>query len=1281
MKLNFRPFEQFVQLYVVPKTIARAQDSIVTYIDVSNTAIKARVRGTKSYNVNVVFNGWEVVRSSCNCSYDPRGYCEHIVNVLIHADRILNNRKIAESYQQSSLFDVQDDTKTINIEQTQLDNEETLEDLLINDSQQKLNVSFQYNSTTEEAIYTIVDQQILQLTDEIIINSTHPKLRKYDPIQDFTIQNAELSPNKLTAIVTAPWEFYFGNKIGTIELSQEKNNIVAKCSCKNKTHVICPHVIFVLSAVINKHLHLYLSFDHQERHKYLSNYALREGEPNIANFDEIYSLFVPKVKLTVKKKVSVFSPQAAVFNSFVEDFGQVSIAVPQNRLKSIKTEENQEFILFKTDAKLDGTLECELLLLETSLYADGEMKSDVRVVPLSQRLSVTKNKDEIMFLSAFLALLESNRMSVEKKEMYRWIFNNPLQLPFYRQHTDYDWRYKWSKVNVSKFHKIEVLDDEHKITIHVNRHTNDSPQEFYSVDLRIEREERSWSMQNFEILEHLVFVEDKVLLVQNDAIFNAIRFFEQHKGRFLVHKTQFSDFQETFIRSIEQSIPVVYDFVQTTQQLTDEHKVETQEFPKRLIYLSESDDYILITPTVRYENVEVGVFSPKNIYLEDAEGKLYLKPRDKDAEEEFIELLRTQHQAFEQRPTTHFFYLHYSEFMDNMWFQEAFETWKKWNVEVLGYKNLKNNYNPNKMSASLNIASGIDWFDLETDISFGEQRVNLQEIQRSIINKNHFVVLGDGTKGLLPQEWIAKFERYFRTGELKSGKLRIHKSNFQLIDELFEKEILPESVQIELSQYIEKLSNFQSIQQINPPKELKASLREYQKEGLNWLNFLYDFNFGGCLADDMGLGKTIQIISYLLLRKEKGNTLPNLVIMPTSLLFNWQHEVEKFAPNMRYIVLYGNNRQTETIEFANYDLILTSYGTMLSDIDTLRHKHFDVIVLDESQAIKNPTSKRYKAVQLLHARQRVVATGTPIENNTFDLYAQLSFAMPGLLGSQKQFATHYSTPIDKFGDAQRAKELHQKIHPFVLRRTKQQVATELPPKTEITIYCPMEKHQQKVYDAYRAEFQRYLAGLSDEQMHKSALNVLQGLTKLRQICNSPALLSDEEFYGEESAKIDELIRQINKLKDDHKILVFSQFVSMLELIKQRLNDENISHAYLTGQTKDRQRQVDNFQNDSSIRVFLISLKAGGTGLNLTEAEYVFIVDPWWNPAVENQAIDRAYRIGQKNKVMAMRLITPNTIEEKIMELQARKSQLAQDLIRTDEQVFKRLSKDELINIL
>jgi|GEM_PF-55789 len=1272
MKLKFPPFKKFIKSSFIPRTISRANDSDIIHLDVSATTIKAVVQGTNLYNVNIVFNPQKVLKASCNCPYDQAGYCKHIANVIQHADDIISDKKPVDNFYQNTLFGVE---KKSNIEEATI--------IKDNDSIKKLNVSFLYNTKTQQLSYTIDNQKITDLTQEQILSVTSPKLNRYNLTKDFKIQNVEIHPNKISAIVTGNSLPGFGKKQGLVSVFQAGNSIQATCSCGNATETICQHVFFVFSAVINQHLYFHFAFDELERHKYLREYARKLGVPHLENPDEIFSLFIPKAKLTVREKVSLFSPRDMQFDDVILQLEQATTSLPI--VESNTTTQYQDFILFKTKTLYDQSQSLNISLLEAPLTKSGTMKNSVRYMELSKRIKNAKNQEEIDFFSNSLSLIEpTNKSAEELKNAYRSILKNPLQLPIYRHHSDFEWErfssYSSStSINVHDLKQIELLNkSEYFIAIHVKKHS----QEFYAIELVIEIDKKRWTLEDFELFDTFIFIKQKFIFIENSAVLETIYFLKERKNGFLVQKTLFPDFQQRFIRTAEQHISVVYDFaLKSNPKKSRKKELSSQQELKRLIYLSESQDYILITPTIRYGNVEVGVFSQKNIYTQDESGNIYEQQRDREAEKEFIELIQTQHPNFAELPNSTFFYLHYSEFLNNLWFQDAFQTWKDLDIEVLGYKNLKNNYNPNKMSARVNIASRMDWFDLETDVSFGDQHVSLQEIQRSIVNKNHFVVLSDGSKGLLPEEWISKFERYFRNGELKNGNLRIHKSNFQLIDELFEKETLPETIQIELAKYLEKLASFQSIQQTELPKKLRATLREYQKEGLNWLNFLYEFNFGGCLADDMGLGKTVQIIAYLLSRQEKGNTLPNLVVMPTSLLFNWKHEIEKFAPDLRYIILHGNNRQTENVNFSEFDLIFTSYGTLLSDVDILRKQQFDVIVLDESQAIKNPTSKRYKAVQLLQSRQRVVATGTPIENNTFDLYAQLSFAMPGLLGSQKQFATNYSTPIDKFGDGQRAKELHQKIHPFVLRRTKQQVATELPPKTEIIHYCPMEKHQQKVYDAYKTEFQRYLSGLSDQEMNKSSLHVLQGLTKLRQICNSPALLSDEEFYGEESAKIDELTRQIEQLKDNHKILVFSQFVSMLELIQKRLEAENISYSYLTGQTKDRQQQVERFQNDSSVRVFLISLKAGGTGLNLTEAEYVFLVDPWWNPAVENQAIDRAYRIGQKNKVIATRLITPNTIEEKIMELQQRKSQLAQDLIRTDDQIFKRLTKDELINIL
>lgn len=472
----------------------------------------------------------------------------------------------------------------------------------------------------------------------------------------------------------------------------------------------------------------------------------------------------------------------------------------------------------------------------------------------------------------------------------------------------------------------------------------------------------------------------------------------------------------------------------------------------------------------------------------------------------------------------------------------------------------------------------------------------------------------------------------------------------------------------QLYQKQQRLLHLKDIPNVEVPKQIKAQLRPYQQEGLNWMAFLEENQIGGCLADDMGLGKTLQIITFLQYLKNKNpKAKPSLIVAPTSLIFNWISEIEKFCPKMKVLSFIGNKRMDDFSSFNKYDVIISTYGSILNDVETLKNYPFNYLILDESQAIKNPNSKRYKAVCLLQAHNRLVLTGTPIENNTFDLYAQLNFVNPGLLGTMTHFRKEFSDYIDKEADVAVSNMLNRIINPFILRRTKEQVATELPEKTESVIYCEMDTHQRKVYDAYKLKIRDYLLRQVEENgVASSQMYILEGLTKLRQICNSTALINDEEDYGNSSIKLDNLTQIIKEKTGKHKILVFSQFVGMLQLIKNRLDAENIVYEYLDGQTKNRQDKVENFQNNPQVRVFLISLKAGGTGLNLTEADYVFLVDPWWNPAVENQAIDRCYRIGQTKKVMAYRMICRDTIEEKIASLQTKKHLVADSIITIDD---------------
>ena len=711
------------------------------------------------------------------------------------------------------------------------------------------------------------------------------------------------------------------------------------------------------------------------------------------------------------------------------------------------------------------------------------------------------------------------------------------------------------------------------------------------------------------------------------------------------------------------------------------YRVEPVEldFNKKQVYLSEQNEHLVISPRVEYhQGISVPLNATGNVLVEE-ENRIIEYVRNFELEEDFAETIASLHPKFEQQKSDKNFYLHPDDFTRNMWFYEFFDALQANQVEVYGLKELKSfKYSPYKGKINTSISSGQDWFEVKVNVSFGDNQVSLNDIRKAVLNKQKYIQLKDGSVGILPKEWFHKLEKYFRHGEVKKDHLSVSKLRFSIVDELFDN-IDDATVIEEITEKKRKLTGFTEISKTAPPKEIKAELRPYQKEGLNWLNFLDEMGWGGILADDMGLGKTLQVLSFLqhVVKKRK---VPNLVVVPTTLLFNWENELNKFAPKLKPLFHYGPDRTTHTDDFKNYNLIFTTYGILLRDIEMLSQFQFNYVILDESQSIKNPASRRFKAASLIKAKNRLALTGTPIENSTFDLYAQMSFVNQGFLGGVTAFKENFSNAIDKDGDEARAAELQQLINPFILRRTKEKVATELPAKTEDVIYCEMESRQRKVYDAYRNQYRDQLLGkIETEGLAKSKLMVLEALTRLRQICDSPVLLNDQQIAETESVKIKEIVQHITDKTGKHKILIFSQFVKMLGLVKEELVKRNIDFEYLDGKssTTQREQSVKNFQENDDLRVFLISLKAGGTGLNLTAADYVYLLDPWWNPAVENQAIDRCYRIGQDKKVFSYRMICKNTVEEKILKLQDKKKKIAGDIVQTDENIMKTLKAEDI----
>jgi superfamily II DNA or RNA helicase len=559
------------------------------------------------------------------------------------------------------------------------------------------------------------------------------------------------------------------------------------------------------------------------------------------------------------------------------------------------------------------------------------------------------------------------------------------------------------------------------------------------------------------------------------------------------------------------------------------------------------------------------------------------------------------------------------------------------------------------------VQTGIDWFDIHGGIEFGENRiVPFPRLLEALRKRETFVDLGDGSMGVIPNGWLQRARLLLDAGEAVDGEdsLRYRKSQAMLLDALLAAEPQSSTCDEAFERLRDRLAAFEGVKPEREPAGFAGLLRPYQREGLGWMRLLGELGFGGCLADDMGLGKTVQVLALLEGRRE-AEAGPSLVVVPRSLVFNWKAEALRFAPKLRVADQTGAGRSWDAERLRQADVVLATYGTLRRDAPQLKDFEFDYAILDESQAIKNAASATAKAARLIRARRRLALSGTPIENHLGELWSLFDFLNPGMLGRAGVFASCLDAGTDD--DARRL--LARALRPFLLRRTKRQVAAELPDKVEQTLTCDLEPPQRKRYDELREHYRAALLGTLDEaSLRRSRFQALEALLRLRQAALHPGLI-DPKLRGEPSVKLEVLLEHVREvLSEGHKALVFSQFTSMLSIVKDRLDAEKIPYEYLDGQTRDRAGVVDRFQSASEPRLFLISLKAGGQGLNLTAAEYVFLLDPWWNPAVEAQAVDRTHRIGQTRQVFTYRLVARDTVEEKVLQLQQSKRSLADAIL-------------------
>ena len=601
----------------------------------------------------------------------------------------------------------------------------------------------------------------------------------------------------------------------------------------------------------------------------------------------------------------------------------------------------------------------------------------------------------------------------------------------------------------------------------------------------------------------------------------------------------------------------------------------------------------------------------------------------------------------------------------------------------------------------IEVTSGIDWLDVGGTAHFDDQTLSFPRLLGALRRGSRLVPLGDGSVGVLPLEWLRRAGALAAFGELDGDEVRFRPEQAWFLDGLLAE--LPEvKIDEKFAEIRERLTRFEGISPLRERRSFRGKLRPYQRDALGWLRFLRDLELGGCLADDMGLGKTVQVIAHLeALRLDRELDRPALVVAPRSVIENWQREFARFAPRLEVLDASGPDRASLYPLFADRHVILMTYALVRSDIELLRKQKFDTVILDEAQAIKNGESLTAKSVRLIPTRHRLALSGTPIENHLGELWSLFEFLQPGSLGRAKGFAAL----ADEVGDGEEAvkgeesttEERARKkgvsiagtVRPFILRRTKTQVAPELPPRTEQIIECPMSPSQRVLYDEMlshyraliRAEKEKKIPGRggygTGKGMQGSTLLVLRALLRLRQAACHPALL-DRDRWGEGSGKLDTLLERVAELAENgQRCLVFSQFTTFLGIVRDRLDAMEIGTEYLDGKTRDRQACVDRFQKERSSTAFLISLKAGGVGLNLTAADYVFLLDPWWNPAVEAQAIDRAHRIGRSGAVIAYKLISPGTVEEKVLDLQREKQELAAAILREEDGWLRKLSAEDL----
>lgn len=1140
--------------------------------------------------------------------------------------------------------------------------------------------NIQYNQRHTVAKMKLIDLKIIKLlSSQEIYNNAETLLRKAKAnITGAANERVEAELN------------YEGETFKLVIQKNDERNFDTSCSCAEKEHPLCIHKTMLFLQLLNAYGANYFdsirNWD-KEKNKLLQIYGYSLSDNLDGKFEFIYKDGKPFLKVldpSIKRVAAPANTRPAETAKLLpkEETAETMVASTPKKLGIVFNLNAKTFPWFAVDA-VEGE-------------ADDENK---KYISRTEKIDLGKYVNTDHFDENDKQLLQQIR-KLQDSEVNKYLNRNSPFSGFWENivHTEGDELPEETKALIAEYllPKLQKMAEEQNgsnfifylpekkqfktdtlkpLTLSSNYihpvFKIFAKNSHFEIACMVNVEGKTFSFSDNECDSSFLFLKGNTIYLWQKAedVIQAEKFITG--GNIKLSKENFAEQMQKTILPLTKEYSVEFD-----KSLVKEVKSGVPEIKLQLI---EKGDYLLFQPIFSYSGFEIINTDKETIAIPDG-NKILIVKRNKEAEQNFIGRLQNLHSQFIRPQDGNSLVLKGPDVLRNNWFFLFIDAMKEMNVPVFGFESLRNfRFNTARPSTHIHVSSGIDWFDAKVEIQFGEQRAGIDDIKKALASKQSFVQLSDGSLGILPDEWLKKYSLLFKVGEGRNNQMRLSKYHMSVIDELYENRNETE-MSFALDEKFERLREFKHIPEIAPPKQLAPILRPYQVSGYQWLNYLNDVGWGGILADDMGLGKTVQALSMLEHYKTINGSIKAIVVCPTTLIYNWQNEVKKFTPSLHLCIHHGSTRTRDAEELQQHDVIITTYGTLRSDIQLLIKISFDYVILDESQAIKNPSSKVTKAASLLTAKNKLCMSGTPLQNNTFDIFAQMNFLNPGLLGNMEFFRNEFANPIDKFGEQEQKEHLRKLLYPFILRRTKEQVAKDLPEKTETILFCEMETEQKKIYEAYRNSYRDKIMGAIDEQgIEKSQLTILQGLMKLRQICDSPAILNEEEKYPNHSIKLDELAREIEENIGEHKALIFSQFLGMLALIKEKLKADGVQFEYFDGSTSapDREKAIQNFQNNDDCRVFLISLKAGGVGLNLTAADYVYIVDPWWNPAVEQQAIDRTHRIGQTKNIFAYRMICIDTIEDKILQLQERKKTLAKELIADDAGFVKALSKADV----